>query len=454
MKPLGALAIVLSVALSGCGLAYFAPAVNEGISPDAKVRVEPITAESVLLANRAAYVPRALPAAFSQVAGSRGLRGAGAPPPAAFEPESRPAALETRLPPAADPGPYRIGVGDVVMLATPSGSSSVEQLSGLLAAQNARQGYTVQDDGSISIPNVGRVALAGLTIEDAEAVLFQKLLQSQLDPSFSLEITEFNSKKVSVGGAVKTPVVVPVTLAPLYLDEALAAAGGVSAPDLDYASVRLYRDGTLYQIPLSKLYARAGMRRIRLLPGDSVFVDAEYDLDQAAAYFQEQITLSRLRQEARTAALNELRTEVELRRASLNERRENFQARLELGAERREHVYLTGEVKSQGRWPLPYEQTASLADALYDAAGGVPADTGNMREIYVLRGSPDPREFEAVTAWHLDAGNVSNLILATRFELRPDDIIFVAQQPVTRWANVIRQITPSLITTTIAAAKD
>ena len=95
---------------------------------------------------------------------------------------------------------------------------------------------------------------------------------------------------------------------------------------------------------------------------------------------------------------------------------------------------------------------ASLADALYGAGDGVLVRTGDISEIYVLRASPDPREFGAVTAWHLDARNAANLTLATRFELRPDDIIFVAEQPVTRWNRVIQQITPSLLTTSMVAA--
>ena len=158
----------------------------------------------------------------------------------------------------------------MVLLATPRAAGSVEQLTGLLAAQNARQGYTVQDDGSINIPDVGRVRIAGLTIEDAEAALFQRLVENQIDPTFSLEISEFNSRRVSIGGAVSQPTVVPVTLTPLYLEEALAAAGGITVEDQDYASIRLYRDGTLYQIPLSQLYSRASLTKTRLLPGLSL----------------------------------------------------------------------------------------------------------------------------------------------------------------------------------------
>ncbi len=178
-------------------------------------------------------------------------------------------------------------------------------------------------------------------------------------------------------------------------------------------------------------------------------MDSAFELDAAQSYFEEQITLIELRQSARLAALQELNIEIGLRRAALAEARTNFQTRLEAGAEARDHVYLTGEVLRQGRFTLPFGQRATLADALYTQAGGVPTETGNISQIYVLRGSDDPREFGAVTAWRLDARNAANFVLATRFELRPNDVIFVAEQPVTRWGRVIRQITPSLLTTSL-----
>ena len=436
----------LALTLAGCGAVYQSPRVTQGASDIAKVRVIPVTAESVLLANRSPYNPQTLPAIFSTTAGGgSGLRGAGATPEPAFERETRPAQLELRVPPPANPGPYTIGVGDVLILATQSGGSTVSELSGLLAAQNRRQGYTVQDDGAIAVPDVGRIQLMGLTLEAAEAELFQRLVENQINPAFSLEIAEFNSKKVSVGGAVRTPTVAPITLTPLFLDEALAATGGVTVADQDYASVRIYRDGTLYQIPLNELYARNSLRRIQLVDGDSVFVDTEYELEQAQAYFEEQIALSQFRQNARIAALNELETEVAIRRASLAEARTNFTTKLELGAIKRDYVYLTGEVGSQSRFALPFDQKASLADALYDEAGGIPTETGNVQQIYILRGSSNPRDFAAIQAWNFDARNVATLVLATRFELRPNDIIFVAEQPVTRWNRVLSQITPSFV---------
>jgi polysaccharide export outer membrane protein len=434
------------LALANCATIYRTSNVRPGPQDGTNVRVVPMTAETVVQANRSPYQPKTLPAVFSLTAGGgSGLRGAGALPDPTFELEPRPGALALRAPPAVDPGSYEIGVGDVVLLSTPSSGSTVEELSGLLAAQNSRQGYTVQDDGSVNIPNVGRVRIAGLTIEDAEAELFQRLVENQFDPTFSLEIAEFNSRKVSIGGAVASPAVVSITLTPFFLGEAIDAAGGVTVQDLDFASVRMYRNGVLYQIPLTTLYERPDLLRIRLVDGDAVFIDTEYELDQAQSYFEQQIALVDVRRQARTAAIVELQAEVALRRNQLDEARTNYQLRQELGADNRDYVYLSGEVGQQSRYALPFERTAKLADALFDSARGINVDSGDISQIYVLRASNDPREFGAVTAWHLNTRNAANYAMMTNFQLRPDDIVFVAQQPITKWNRAVSQILPSLI---------
>lgn len=440
--------VVFGLFLAGCGSAYISPSVSDQAA-GAKVRVIAVTPESVLIANRAnKYQPKQLPAVFFQNSGAgRSMRGTGAVPAPANLPQTRPTAMQINLPPKATSGPYKIGVGDVLVLATRQAGTTVEELTGLLAAQNRRQGYTVQDDGAIAIPDVGRVNVDGLTLEEAESMLFQRLVENQIDPSFSIEVAEFKSKRVSIGGAVRNPSIAPITLTPLYLDEALAIAGGVEAADRAFVALRIYRNGSLYQLPLKSL----PKNRIRLQDGDRVFVDTDYQLEQAQAYFAEQIKLAEFRQGARVQALAELNAEVNLRRAALDESRSNFQARIELDAVGRDYVYLTGEVKTQTRFPLPFGQTATLADALY-SEGGALTETANPSQIYVLRGSANPADMGAVTAWHLDARNATNFILATRLELRPNDVVFIAEQPITRWARVVRQIIPSLLTAGIGAA--
>ena len=78
--------------------------------------------------------------------------------------------------------------------------------------------------------------------------------------------------------------------------------------------------------------------------------------------------------------------------------------------------------------------------------------TANPAEIYVLRGRPGLSP--VVDAWRLDIRNAANMVLSTRFELRPNDIVFVAEQPVTRWGRVIDQISPSLISSSIATTSN
>lgn len=434
------LPVGLCLFLSACGIST--PVVIEETTAVGSVNIVPIDANSVRSANQSDYRPRTLPAIFSRTTGySGGLRGAGALPDPASDPQTKPANLTTRIPPAYQPGPYKIGVGDVVILATPSSTNTVEQLSGLLAAQNRRQGYTVQGDGSIAIPDIGRVKIGGRTLEEAEAELFNVLVSNQISPSFSLEVTEFNSQRVSLGGAVGTPSIVPIGLAKLSLSEAIARAGGITASQLEYASIRIYRDGTVYQVPLKAYLETPTLQQITLKPGDNVFVDTAYDLDKAQAYFGEQLALRTLRQDARATALAELQTEIGLRRAEIEEARANFATRIELDAVDRDYAYIAGEVGAQGRYTLPFERTASLADALFDKGQGVPNATGNIAEVYVLRATKDGN---GIHAWHLDASNAANLVLATRFELRPNDVIFVSEKPFTALSRMLAEVAPAL----------
>lgn len=435
MKPILALGLVLG--LASCGVAYISPDVTEGVAAGADVRVIDITPETTLAANRSSFSPKTIPAAFSQTPGGLTPRSTGTLPAPVTNAEPRPTTLETRLPPDARPGPYRVGTGDVLNLTMRVARGD----AGVAAPERAP--YRVQDDGAIALPDIGRVQVAGLTIDAAESAIFEALVANRVDPSFSLEIAEFNSQKVAIGGAVKEPGLVSLTMTPLFLDQVLQRVGGTTSDD-DYTIIRLYRDGTLYQIPLRELYSQRNLKNIRLIDGDSVFVDTTFSLGKAQAYFEEQIELRRLRQSERAAALNELQTEISLRRAALADRKDNFRDQLEFGAVERDYVYMTGEVKSKSRFVMPFERKAYLADAL--AAGdGFSTRTGNPNEIYILRGSADPMEFGAITAYRLKAQNAAAMVLATRFELRPNDVIFVAEQPVTRWSRVISQITPQII---------
>lgn len=444
IRPLRTLAIASVLASAGCGVLYQSPNVRER-DDGAAVTVVPLTPQEVSKANKSAYTPRALPAVFYAAAGSGSSQpGLGALPAAPYLPSSTPQQQKFRPLPDTSPEPYKIGVGDVLLLATKSSGSTVEQLSGLLAAQNQRQGYTVRDDGSIAIPEVGPVQLIGLTVQEAEDRLFQVLVENQIDPSFSLEMAEFRSKRVAVGGAVKSAALVPITLNKLTLSEALTSAGGVAVRDKEFAVIRVYRDGNLYEMPVSLYLKRQDLQNKILLNGDAVFVDTSYDLDRALEFYKSKIDVISLRTDARTSTLDALESEVSLQRDSLQERRDLFEIRQKLGAEKHDYVYLTGEVVKQARFPLPYQHHATLADVLY-AEGGFDVTTGDPSQIYVLRSDDQSDNLAAITAYHLNAQNPANMIVATKLEMRPNDVIFIEEQQITKWSRALQQLFPSLI---------
>ena len=448
--PIYLTGIILLIGLSACGVVYHSPKISEVTDGGINVQVLPLTGESLRIANQNSYTPRELPPAFHQTSGRGALNISTPPPPRFSNPVTNVSAQHhMRLPPPQPISPYEIGVGDTISLTT----RSIPATSGLQDSQNSdehsQQEYTVQDDGAISIPDIGRIEIAGMTLENAEAAIFQNFLEQQADPVFGLEISAFNSARITISGAVAQPGISTLGLTPVYLREALSEAGGLQLSDPDSATIRLHRAGKMYRIPVSEYMAQPDVQNLRMVAGDAIYADAGHDQDQARIFFEEQIQIANLRQNARRDALNALSEELAITRANLEEQRSNFEARQTLGNSERDYVYLTGEVAQQGRYPLPFGRKGTLADAIFEGASGLPTETANLRQIYVLRGSSGDAEFDTITAWHLDAGNAVNLLLATRFTLVPNDIIFVAEQPITRWGRVVRQISPSLITTPI-----
>ncbi len=408
------------LALSACGVVYTNPTVKG--TPE-QVKVVELTSHSVAYANLVKpYSPREVPSVFNRVSGiGKTNSGEYIPTPASRNYQRPPVSL----PPRIATGPYRLGISDVVLLATPT-PQSAEALTGLIAAQNKRQGYTIQDDGAIAVPDIGRIDIVGQTMEEAEATVFQALVENQIDPKFSLEIAEFNSKSVSIGGAVRSAQITPITLKPLTLQNALQTAGGIDTITPEYTTIRIYRGGKQYQIPFQELSTQPKLQDLVLHDGDSIFIEND---------FQKQVALIG----AKTQAFNEIEMKTDQQRAQSEEARSNFMTKLELGSIKRDYAYLTGEVAKQGRFALPFDNTASLADILY-SEGGIRTQFGDPGQIYVLRttGVGQP-----ITAYHLDAGNAINLTLTAKMKLRPDDVVFVTEQKVTSWSRVINQILPT-----------
>lgn len=100
----------------------------------------------------------------------------------------------------------------------------------------------VNSSGQVSLPLIGAVPLAGLTAQQAEALLAQRYGEKYLqDPNISLFIKEYTTQRVTIEGAVLKPGIYPVT-GQISLLRALALAGGY-AQYADLESIMLYRAG-------------------------------------------------------------------------------------------------------------------------------------------------------------------------------------------------------------------
>ena len=78
----------------------------------------------------------------------------------------------------------------------------------------------------------------------------------------------------------------------------------------------------------------------------------------------------------------------------------------------------------------------SLADVLFTSNGVFAASAARRSEVYLLRGS------EPVRAYHLDAQSPARLMVADALELRPNDILYVAEQPIISFNRTLATIVP------------
>lgn len=448
-----AAALCAALWVTGCGVVYTSPFV-EAIAPGSEaaaqqgytVDVLPLTPAVVAEANARMTPARSLPAAFDPTAIASSYRrtavggaGTAAALASTVPPGGRTGARPTRLPPQAAPTPYLIGVGDRI---------SIGARDATAIGTAGRETFTVQDNGSIAIPGVGQIEVSGLPLDEARDRVLQAFVGRGLDANFSFEITDFLSQSVIVGGAVAQPAQIPITFRPLTLDRALQEAGGIEFDDLSDATVELSRDGAIYALPAQDALRSGLGAAVTLRDGDVVFVDVGLTEAQRQRAFAEALALRQLDADIARLRTETIRADAEAARFDADRSRilqDNFLRRLELGAEQRDFAYLAGEVDAPQRVPLPYEGKLSLADVLYPQTGrSIRIITGDMSQIYVIRSETE--DATRLSAYHLDARNATKLALATRFEIQADDVVFVAEQPITAFNRVLTQLFPQITT--------
>jgi len=130
--------------------------------------------------------------------------------------------------------------------------------------------YTIDGQGNINLPHIGRVRAAGSTQDQLQSAIENAYKAGQIytNPSISVSVASA-ARFVNVSGEVKSPHRVEFT-ADLTLLSAITACGGFT----DYADqkkVRFIRDGQATQISIPEL-RKDPSKDIRLKPGDSIEV--------------------------------------------------------------------------------------------------------------------------------------------------------------------------------------
>ena len=128
-----------------------------------------------------------------------------------------PAGGAPKASPAQSGAPQRVdGVDRLMASATPGshgykvGPQDVLEISVFKVPELSRS-VQVADTGSINLPLVGEVDAAGKTARDLEQELTRKLGDKYLQsPQVTVFVKEYNSRRVTVEGAVKKPGVYPI----------------------------------------------------------------------------------------------------------------------------------------------------------------------------------------------------------------------------------------------------
>jgi polysaccharide biosynthesis/export protein VpsN len=121
-----------------------------------------------------------------------------------------------------------VGPGDIVLVQ-------------IVGEKDLPQEYEVSSDGTITVPYIQSLAVAGLEPRDIATLIRQRLMEKRIlvDPTVVVQVKEYHSRSVIVLGQVMKPGSFPLTPG-LTLMQVLSMAGGLT-PIADDDSVTLTR---------------------------------------------------------------------------------------------------------------------------------------------------------------------------------------------------------------------
>ena len=237
----------------------------------------------------------------------------------------------------------------------------------------------VDNEGNVVFEGVGKVNAAGLTLSELNADI-GSLIQPVPDSqnAFQVQITKFSSQTALLNFHDKPGVLVSITDTPVKISEALTKHG-LSNDFNTITQITLQRNDNTYVFNLDDLL-NPNSPDVYLLPGDQVTTN-------------------------------------------ILPYKEN-------------KIFILGGGVSPQIFKINPANRETLADVLFTNGGALGASSAKRSEVYLLRGS------NPVVAFHLDAQSPTRLIVADALELRPNDILYVAEQPIVSFNRTLATIVP------------
>jgi polysaccharide export outer membrane protein len=285
--------------------------------------------------------------------------------------------------------PYFLGIGDEVALVQYiDGLPTIGSMSNLSEGQNRDISATsniistkgrVGTDGSLLLIGVGRLDANGRQISELRDEIRTILIRNGKAPNFQLEIVGFNSKQAFITTDSSSGANAVIPITDRGVTlREVIATAGIGFDERVLTIVRVKRNETTYTIGLSDLLVK-NSKELYLKNQDHVFV-------QSFSYQPGK-------------------------------------------------VFLLGGVKPQIIPILP-ESRQTLAEALFAKDGPLAIASAQRSAVYLLRGR------NPVQAYHLDAQNPLRVLVANEVELRPNDIVFVSEQPISTFNRALGSILP------------
>lgn len=176
--------------------------------------------------------------------------------------------FQTSFMPINEPNPssdYNLDIGDVLNIQ-------------VIGQENYIENFIINNNGSIAVPDIGTINIAGLTLSQANSLIRSKINETYIGSDTFITLAEIRDVNVLVTGNAKNPGIYTLTGNSNIL-HAVSAAGGIGEYG-SYREINLIRDNKViesldvYDLLINGKY---NLKK-RLRSGDVIFIEARKNI--------------------------------------------------------------------------------------------------------------------------------------------------------------------------------